>query len=76
MIWYPTFEIKGESVAYALENGIEQKLQIGDEIIFTSAPEIFYNGHALPIVHLEVNGEVLLPFEEGYENLMDLYLFG
>lgn len=75
-IWYPSFVVTGKSVELVLENGLLEKLQPGDEIIFTSAPRILYNGHALPIVYLELDGEVLLPFEVGYENLMDEYLFG
>lgn len=74
--WYPSFAVKGASVKVVLENGILEKLQDGDEIIFTSAPQIMYNGHDLPIVYLELDGEVLLPFEVGYENLIDEYLFG
>lgn len=76
LIWYPSFEIIGDSVPLVLEKEIFEKLKPGDEIVFTSAPRLFGNGDSLPIVYLEADGEVLLPFELGYENLLDEYLFG
>lgn len=34
-------------------------LAVGDIIVFSSAPMYFYNGHTLPILHLEKTGFVL-----------------
>ena len=33
----------------------------------------FGDGYSMPIVSISVNGEVLLSFDEGFENLMKLY---
>lgn len=40
-------------------------LQIGDTIVFSSAPKHFYNGQRLPIVSIEKNGITIMNFEEG-----------
>lgn len=45
-------------------------LKTNDEIIFKSATMYFYNGHYLPIVSLEKNGEILLNFYDGKENYL------
>lgn len=45
-------------------------LEASDEIIFKSASMYFYNGHYLPIISLEKNGEILLTFSEGKENYL------
>ena len=48
------------------------ELKVGDEIKFTTVPFHFYNGHKLPIVELKIDGNTLLSFEEGKENLINL----
>lgn len=50
----------------------EQKydLNVGDNIIFTSAPMYFYNGHYLPIVHIEKDEKEYLSFEVGKQNYL------
>lgn len=47
------------------------KLSVGDQIDFVTVPFHFYNGHKLPIVELKIDGNTLLAFEEGKENLID-----
>ena len=47
------------------------ELSIGAQITFTTGPFHFYNGHKLPIVELKLDGNTLLSFEEGKENLID-----
>ena len=56
-----------------LRNGILDKLETGDEITFVAAPEYFGDGYVVPIVAITVDGEELLSFDEGYENLMETY---
>ena len=46
-------------------------LEEGSTIVFVTVPFHFYNGHKLPIVELKTNEKVLLPFEEGKENLIE-----
>ena len=45
-------------------------LNVGDMVDYVTVPFHFYNGHNLPIVELKRNGETLLTFEEGRENLL------
>ena len=40
-------------------------IDINDDVIFCTAPRIFYDGHIIPIVSLERNNIVLLDFEDG-----------
>ena len=49
-------------------------LSIGDEIVFTTAAMYFYNGHILPIVSLEKEGEIYLEYEIGKANLLNWIL--
>ena len=46
------------------------ELSVGDKMDFTTVPFHFYNGHKLPIVELKIDGDTLLSFEEGKENLL------
>lgn len=67
---YATFQIAGDNFKIVHSNDIESKLKIGDRISFMFAPEYFGDGYLIPIVSITVNDEVLLEFDEGYENLM------
>lgn len=64
------FKIVGENLVIAQSNGIDEKLEIGDEIEFVTAPKYFGDGYVMPIVEISVAGEKLLEFEEGYSNLL------
>ena len=73
---YPTlddtcFKICGENFEIVKANKIDDKLTIGEQIIFITAPMYFGDGYIMPIVALSINGEDLLNFEEGYENWID-----
>ena len=67
------FVVRGESVDILLERDVFEKIGPGNRITYTSAPEYFGDGYSMPIVSISVNGEVLLSFDEGFENLMKLY---
>ena len=67
------FGIKGNNVSIALENGILDKVKIGDTITVTSAPRFFYNGYAMPIIGLSIGDIEILNIETGHQNLMDMY---
>lgn len=45
-------------------------LNVGDIIEFVTVPFHFYNGHKLPIVELKINGNTLLDFDDGKDNLI------
>lgn len=68
-----TFGIKGNNVSVALENGILDKVKIGDTITVTSAPRYFYNGYDMPIIGLSIGDTEILNIETGHQNLMDMY---
>lgn len=68
-----TFKIEGESVSVVLKNDIFEKIQVGNEMEYISAPEYFGDGYCMPIVAISVNGEEVLGFDEGYDNLMEMY---
>ena len=67
------FIIKGKSVELVLENKIMDKIMPGDTITYTSAPAYFGNSYCMPIVELFIGETIILGFEEGYKNLLDLY---
>ena len=43
-------------------------INVGDDVVFTTAPMYFYDGHFLPIVHLEKDGQEYLSFSDGKED--------
>ncbi len=65
------FKIVGKNLLIVQEKGIDQKISLGDKVEFITAPKYFGDGYIMPIVALSVNGEVLLEFEEGYNNLIE-----
>ena len=64
------FKIVGENLDIVKANRIDDKLKIGEQIIFITAPKYFGDGYVMPIVSISINGEILLGYEEGYENLI------
>ena len=67
-----SFVVEGENLRILVENGFSNKVKLGTEVVYVSAPRYFWDGYMMPIVELSVDGEVLLPFEEGKTNLLDL----
>ena len=65
------FKIVGKNLEIVQTNKIDDKLKIGEQITFITAPKYFGDGYVMPIVAISINGENLLNFEEGYENLLD-----
>ena len=66
-----TFKISGKNLLIAQQNGIDQKLELGDRIEFISAPRYFGDGYVMPIVGINIDGEILLEFETGYKNWLE-----
>lgn len=58
---------EGETVYFTVHNNeyLLQSLFVGDELVFISAPMIFYNGQEEPIIALEKGGKTYLSFEDG-----------
>ena len=65
------FKIVGENLEIVKANRIDDKLKIGEQITFITAPKYFGDGYVMPIVAISISGENLLDFEEGYKNLLD-----
>ena len=64
-------KIVGENLDIVKANKIDDKLKIGEQTTFVTAPKYFGDGYVMPIVAISINGETLLEFEEGYKNLLD-----
>ncbi|MBQ2273270.1 MAG: hypothetical protein II337_07410 [Clostridia bacterium] len=65
------FKIVGENLEIVKANRIDDKLKIGEQITFVTAPKYFGDGYVMPIVAISISGENMLDFEEGYKNLID-----
>lgn len=65
------FKLVGEGLTIARENGIDEALQLGDEITFTAAPRYFGDGYVVPLAAIEVDGVWFLEFDEGHTALMN-----
>ena len=65
-----SFKLVGANREIVLQRGILQKIQLGTTVSFMTAPRYFGDGYIMPIVEISVDGEELLSFEEGYENLL------
>lgn len=66
-----SFKLVGANREIVLQRGILQKVQLGTTVSFMTAPRYFGDGYIMPIVEISVDGEELLSFEEGYENLLE-----
>ena len=53
-----------------MEKMDDRLLNVGDTIYFTGSKKCLYDGCELYIASLEYNGEKILTFEEGHENLI------
>lgn len=65
------FKLVGGCFTSALENGAAEKLQVGQEVQFITAPRYFGDGYIYPVVGIRINEEELLSFEEGYGFLLE-----
>ena len=65
------FKIVGENAEIVKANKIDEKIKIGEQITFITAPKYFGDGYVMPIVAISTKDETLLGFEEGYKNLLD-----
>lgn len=65
-----SFKVVGDNLSIVQHNGIDEKIEIGDQVSFITAARYFGDGYVMPIVALSVNGEELLRFDEGVANLL------
>lgn len=64
------FKIVGDNVKIVQQNGIDEKITVGDQVNFITAAKYFGDGYVMPIVEVSINGEELLGFEEGFSNFL------
>lgn len=64
------FKIVGDNLRIVQDNGIDEKMKIGDRVDFVAAPKYFGDGYVMPIVSISVYGDSLLEFEDGFTNLL------
>ena len=67
------FKIIGPNLDIIKNNGGYSLLTAGKEITCITAPKYFGASYVMPIVALTINDNVLLEFEEGYQNFILLY---
>lgn len=67
------FKIIHKNLEIIKKNNGEKAFEIGNEITFITAPRYFGDGYIMPIISVSVGEEVLLEFEEGYKNFMEIY---
>ena len=65
-----SFKIVGDNLSIVQQNGIDEKIEIGDQVNFITAARYFGDGYVMPIVEISVNEEELLSFEDGFSNLL------
>lgn len=65
-----SFKIVGDNLPIVQQNGIDEKIEIGDQVDFITAARYFGDGYVMPIVEISVNEEELLNFEDGFANLL------
>ncbi|MGM9668972.1 MAG: hypothetical protein ACI3VZ_04360 [Faecousia sp.] len=65
-----SFKIVGENLLIVQQNGIDEKIEIGDQVGFITAARYFGDGYVMPIVELSVKEEELLNFEDGFANFL------
>ena len=65
-----TFKIIQSNQQVLFENGFYDQVNVGDTIDFYSAPRIFGDGYIVPIIYIEKDGVIYLPFDTGQNNLL------
>ena len=66
----------GENANAARKNQIWNVIRMDSEITFVTSEAIFYDGYMLPIVSLSCQGEELLDYDLGRQNLIESFTFG
>lgn len=67
------FKIAGKNLQIVQNNGIDEKIKVGDTLDFVTAPKYFGDGYVMPIAAVSLGDEEILEFEEGFNNLQELY---
>ncbi|MBR5422725.1 MAG: hypothetical protein IK108_01825, partial [Clostridia bacterium] len=65
------FKIVGDNLKIVQSNHIDDRLVLGKQVSFVTAPKYFGDGYVMPIVSITIDEDDLLEFEDGYHNLLD-----
>ena len=65
-----SFKIVGDNLPIVRHNGIDEKIELGDQVDFITAARYFGDGYVMPIVAISIGDEELLSFDEGFNNLL------
>ena len=65
------FYLVGECLQIARREGIDEALDLGDDITLICAPGYFWDGYTVPVAAIQVDGKWFLEFEEGHAALLD-----
>lgn len=66
-----SFKIVGMNYQLVMENGLLDKLSVGDHVNFVGSPRVFGDGYVLPLIAISVYGEQFLDPEQGYQNFIE-----
>lgn len=64
------FKISGNNYKIMMRNGFASDVKIGDSVTFVTAPGIFYDGYAPPIIAISCNSTEYLDQDVGRGNLL------
>ena len=64
------FKIVGDNLLAVRAKGIDNKIKIGTEVEFVTAPRYFGDGYVMPIVSICIDGEELLGVDAGIQNFL------
>ena len=64
------FKISGNNYKIMMQNGFESDVKVGDSVTFVTAPGIFYDGYAPPIIAISCNSTEYLDLDVGRGNLL------
>ena len=70
--FYNSFQISGKNFDLALEKGLPNILKENETFTITSANAYLGDGWIYPIVGLIHNGQVIIPYEEGKQNYVEV----
>lgn len=65
------FYLVGECLQIARREGIDEALDLGDDITLICAPGYFWDGYTVPVAAIQIDGKWFLEFEEGHAALLD-----
>ena len=64
-----TFKVSGANLRILQHNNMEQKITVGTKISLITAPKYFGDGYVFPVAGVVMDGEELLDFETGLQNI-------